>query len=111
MSYTCLPSIHRATEYRHTTVTPYLVVTFRTYSGTLHISPRTWAVLAAGLFTFLPIYLKEEAVRRRGSGSLWNTYATDRKNLPPLQLPYRSLLWLLGVALADHWRCALLQQQ
>jgi hypothetical protein len=51
VSYTRLPSIRRATEYRHTTVTPYLVVAFRTYSGTLPISPRTWAVLAAGFFT------------------------------------------------------------
>ncbi len=51
VSYTRLPSIRRATEYRHTTVTLYLVVAFRTYSGTLPISPHTWAVLAAGFFT------------------------------------------------------------
>jgi hypothetical protein len=63
-------------------VTPYLVVAFLTYSGTLPISPRTWAVLAAGFLTFLPIYLDEEAVRQGGSGSLRNTYTTNQKNLP-----------------------------
>ncbi len=102
VSYTRLPSIRRATEYRHTTVTPYLVVAFRTYSGTLPISPRTWAVLAAGFFTFSPIYLKEKTVRRIGPESLRNTYATDRKNLSLLQPPHHSLLWLRGVAPADR---------
>ncbi len=83
-------------------MTLYLVVAFQTYSGTLPISPRTWAVLVAGFFTFLPISLEDEAVRRRSPESLRNTHATDRNNLFLLQLPHDSLQLLRGVAQADQ---------
>ncbi len=60
-------------------MTPYIVITLRTFSGALPTPHCTWAVLVAGFFTFPPIYLQEEAVCWGGSGSLQNTYATNQK--------------------------------